>query len=97
MAAVAASFSVAAASCVGPAGYGPGTGWHLMNYGFGGVVMWLLILAVVAFIVYMLVLGRNKAAGPADRETPLDVLKRRYAAGEITKDQYEQMRQDIEV
>ncbi len=28
-------------------------------------------------------------------ETPLDILKRRYASGEITKAEYDQMRQDI--
>lgn len=28
-------------------------------------------------------------------EAPLDILKRRYAAGEITRDQFEQMRRDI--
>jgi uncharacterized membrane protein len=28
--------------------------------------------------------------------TPVDVLKRRYAAGEITREQYEQMRNDLD-
>ncbi|MBI3894635.1 MAG: SHOCT domain-containing protein [Acidobacteria bacterium] len=30
-----------------------------------------------------------------ESETPLDILKSRYAKGEITKEQYEQMRQEI--
>lgn len=37
--------------------------------------------------------------GPTTRwwsETPLEILDRRYASGEITTDQYEQMRHDIE-
>jgi putative membrane protein len=28
-------------------------------------------------------------------ESPLDILKRRYALGEITKEQFEQMKKDI--
>ena len=34
-------------------------------------------------------------ASSAPLETPLDILKRRYASGEITKAEYDQMRQDI--
>lgn len=29
-------------------------------------------------------------------ESPLDILKRRYARGQITREQFEQMRHDIE-
>ena len=30
------------------------------------------------------------------QEKPLDILKHRYARGELTKEQYEQMKRDIE-
>jgi uncharacterized membrane protein len=30
-------------------------------------------------------------------ETPLDILKKRYAGGEITKDDFERMKKDLEV
>ena len=30
------------------------------------------------------------------RASPIDILKRRYAAGELSREQYEQMRQDVE-
>ena len=35
--------------------------------------------------------------GPAPtKQTPLELLKERYASGEITRDEYDQMRRDLE-
>ncbi len=41
----------------------------------------------------------SQGPGPASQwrgETPRQILDRRYASGEITKEQYNQMKQDIE-
>jgi putative membrane protein len=38
--------------------------------------------------------GRSDPGPPGER--PLEILKRRYARGEITREQFEQMRRDIE-
>ena len=35
------------------------------------------------------------AHGTKDLDTPLQILDRRYASGEITKEQYEGMKQDL--
>lgn len=35
------------------------------------------------------------AAGLADHESAMEVLKRRYAAGEIGKDEFESMKKDL--
>jgi putative membrane protein len=75
-------------------------GWdHMMGFGgYGGIFMWLIIIIVVAVILY-LVLNRNLSPGSpgaGTRESPLDVLKRRYAEGEITKEEFDRMKREIE-
>jgi putative membrane protein len=67
---------------------------------FAGLVLcavWLVVIGVVVFVVAWL-MGKNiPAALPAPKsETPLDILQARYARGEITKEQYDAMRKDLE-
>lgn len=72
-------------------GYG-----HMMDYWRGGVIMWLLLLVLIVVVVYFLV--RASGAGgwrPSPNETPLDILKKRYARGEITKEQFDEMKKDL--
>lgn len=80
------------------AGYGgPGDGWgHMMPYGYGGMFMWILFLIVIGVVLYVVIRGaQSSSTGGASGETPLDILKKRYAKGEITKDQFEQMKKDL--
>jgi len=79
-----------------PAVMGRWGGWPWAAGGMwlGGLAMLVLwAVAIVGVVLLVRVLGGL----PAGREvTPLDILKRRYASGEITRDQYEQMRKDLE-
>ena len=55
--------------------------------------MWILFLlfsiGIVAAVYYII---KNKGAS---NETALDILKKRYAKGEITKEEYEEKKKDI--
>ena len=68
---------------------------HLMTGGwFWGMhfLWWIFWILVVIFFVFVLTpVPRNKV-----RESPLQILQRRYAAGEITTEQYEERKQRLE-
>lgn len=73
--------------------------WPMMNYGFGhgGMFMGMIFLIIVAVASYFIIQSAiSKGAGSQVLETPLDILKKRYAKGEITKEQFEQMKKDLE-
>jgi putative membrane protein len=89
-------------SCARESGFGPQGpgGWgNMMHYGtgYGGMFMWIIILIVIGVLVYFFVQSQNKKGQtPAQNESHLDILKRRYAKGEIEKEEYEKMKKDLE-
>ncbi len=65
---------------------GWGMGTMLILFVFGGLV----IVAIVLGIRWLITQGRE-----VQTDSPLDTLKRRYARGEIDKDQFEAMKRDL--
>lgn len=83
-----------------PGGGYPG-GPHMLGWGGGygmifGTIFMILLLAVVIAVAVLLVrwlggLGQSDASRPS-RPAALDILKERYARGEIDKEEYEERR-----
>ncbi len=73
------------------------SGWG-MGYGFFGWLMmflfWILIIAAVVLGVRLFI-DQGKLKGSSVEETPLDILKKRYASGEIDKEEFESMRGEL--
>ncbi len=69
-----------------------------MGYGiFGSFMMllfWVIVLAGVIFLIQWLV-QEGASESPLGHETPLDVLKKRYAKGEIDREEFESRKQDL--
>lgn len=57
--------------------------------------MWLLWILVIAAVVVAVVRLGKPAGGDGRRESPEEILKQRYARGEIGKDQFEKMLSDL--
>ncbi len=75
---------------------GWGWGWGVANP-LWGILMFLFWLLIIGGIVLLVVWGvrQVRPEAPAGRR-PLDIVKERYARGELTREQYDQMRRDLE-
>lgn len=74
--------------------YGPMEG---NDWGFG--IFSLLWLLFIGFVIYAFIRWiRHSEVGHKDSYTPtnpLDIARERYAKGEITKEQFEQLKKDL--
>jgi putative membrane protein len=64
-----------------------------------GGVLGLLILAALVVIVVLLFTRppteRREATSRPTAQAPMDILKERYARGEITREEYQEMREHL--
>lgn len=72
-------------------------GWSGMGFwgGLGMLISSLVWLALVVAVVMAVVRWFQWRDADVRRERPLDILQRRYAAGEISREEYERMREEL--
>lgn len=85
--------------------------WHMMGnfggplfFGFGWIFM-ILFWAFIIVGIVALIKGisekeehprvTKEKSPPAGGQTPLDILKERYAKGEINKEEFEEKKKDL--
>lgn len=87
-------------------GYGPGFArggsWpFLALFGLGRIAMLLFWVAIIGFVVWVVRRGAVRDGEPSEPSAPppldmtvdpLAIAQRRYAAGEITREQFEEIR-----
>jgi putative membrane protein len=67
---------------------------------FGGMwfgwIFWIIILAVIIWAVIQFT-NRPQQGPPGNKaeESPMDILKKRYAKGEINKEEFEKIKKDL--
>jgi putative membrane protein len=74
-------------------------GWPWYDFGWWGmglgmlimIIFWAGLIALITWIVVKLVRSGQKPSS----QTPLEVAKTRYAKGEITKKEFEQLKKDL--
>ena len=79
-----------------------GRGFGFFGFPFIGSFFWLAIVGLVVFAIVMISRRTPMSrppmtyTGTGTMQSPLDIAKSRYAKGEITKDEYESLRKDLE-
>ena len=110
LAALAVTASVSLAAEPAPPYAGPWPGWHGPWSGFWWVCpLMFLFLVVICVAVFFAFRGRGRHWGPpwrwpgefpeprqeSERETALDILNKRYARGEIDRQEYSEIKAAI--
>ncbi len=74
-----------------------------VGYGmFGGQFMWvgillhiLLVIGVILLIIWIVRRLTNPKKVNVESSTAIEIIKERYAKGEITKEEFENLRKDL--
>ncbi len=83
----------------------PGSGWqgrheHMMWGGgsgmIGGLIMMLLFWGIVITLIYFVVKWMSDRPGRDSRRDAMDILRERYASGEIDEEEFERRRKVLE-
>jgi putative membrane protein len=65
-------------------------GYNFLGMHYIWWIIWMIFLFWIFFIPYSIPGTRRK------KDSPLDILKKRFASGEITKEQYEEHKKILE-
>ncbi len=68
-----------------------------MQMGFGGLFMIIFWVFVIAGIVLLVKLAMSDSKGEEKPETTLNILKKRYANGDIGKEEFVHKKREITV
>lgn len=74
-------------------GFGNGMGgWF---GGIGMILFWGILILLVWYLIKQIGGGGASGKGSTQSESALDILKKRYARGEISKEEFDRMKQDL--
>ncbi len=71
-----------------PCGYGIFGGW-----GWLGMLIWTIVLVL---LVYLVVQALTRPSRDKGKDHALEILRERYARGELDKESFERLKRDLE-
>ena len=74
-------------------GWAHGSGWWMV---FAGLLFWGSIIALVVWAIRRVTDDRPHDVWYRHHKRPMEFLKERYARGEISKEEYDRIKRDLE-
>lgn len=59
-------------------------------------LFWLLILGLIITLIWFLIQKGAGSSQSSNDDSPLDIVKKRYARGEINEEEYRKMKKEID-
>ncbi len=67
----------------------------MMLFGGGMAIIWIVIIGLIVWGVIALVKSNTSASNTSQKHDPLEIAGGRYARGEISKEEYEEIRKNL--
>ncbi|MFZ5907452.1 MAG: SHOCT domain-containing protein [Nitrospirota bacterium] len=86
-------------------GYDQGMGPGMMNWGYGmgwfmgivNIIFWVAVIVGVIYLIKWLSSSSKQGAWEAKTEdSAMEILRKRYASGEISKEEFEEKKRHLE-
>lgn len=74
---------------------GEGMGWWMVFGGVWMIVFWGAVIAAIVWAVTRLGRRGGSSSGETGKGKALDIAKERYAKGEISREEFEQIKKDL--
>jgi len=60
--------------------------------------IWFIIIILVALLIFFIVKSQQQTGlgSSSPQEDPMEIAKRRYARGEITREEFEKIKRDLQ-
>ena len=71
-------------------GYGMGWGWSIIMMAF-----WIAVIVGIIFLIRWVVLSADRRREIRGEDSALEILRNRYAKGEINKEEFEEKKRDL--
>jgi len=69
--------------------------WEWHGLGMGGGFMWIFWLLIIFFVVLLVKPSSTNSSSNEQRETPLEILGKRYARGEIDEEEFQRRKKQL--
>ena len=70
-------------------------GMGFTGMGIGWILWVAILIAVIVFAVRSLSPNSSSNGAGSERETPMEILKKRYARGEISEEEFHRMEHEL--
>jgi putative membrane protein len=72
-------------------------GFGVFNrFGIGGIGMMIFGILFIGVVIYFITKDRNKGVHYTLSKDPIDILKERYAKGEISEEEFDEKRKKLQ-
>jgi putative membrane protein len=95
------SFIITASANGSNGGYGMGPGMMMWGQGMGWffpiimMAFWIAVIVGIIFLIRWVALSTDRRRETQSEDSALEILRNRYARGEINKEEFEEKKRDL--